>query len=446
MAVLTAAEIYRFARAAGFDPAQAATMTAIALAESGGETGAHNTHGEDSVGLWQINRDAHPGLAHLDLTDPLANAQAALAVSGGGADISPWTTTHGGAGARYLAFRDEAEVAAALAGDPVGGTWSGTAGYGDVVAAGGSAGGAAGVGAGEADPGTESRLRVFLDSATAQDGDRYVFGAQASVSDADPEEFDCSDLVRWSAGRAGVDLPDGSWKQYLALKAQGLVIPVEEAIDTPGALLFNFPWEPVEGQGRPGNAHVAISMGDGRTIEAMNPTKGVLFGQAVERRFSFAAVIPGISDGTGGAASPVPVPASVAAVLPGADSDRDGVTDVRESALGLSATLRDTDADGSSDGYELLVTGTDAARADTDLDGLGDSLEPVQGTDALSADTDLDGFTDGAELSAGFDPFDPASNPLATVGGGLQPPGAPGDPGAGPLGAGGWDDEPFALT
>jgi hypothetical protein len=34
----------------------AATMTAIALAESGGETrSSHNPRGEDSYGLWQIN-------------------------------------------------------------------------------------------------------------------------------------------------------------------------------------------------------------------------------------------------------------------------------------------------------------------------------------------------------------------------------------------------------
>src|SRR5688572_27251270 len=48
-------EIYEAARAAGFTPDQATTWTAIALAESGGETGALNDRGEHSVGLWQIN-------------------------------------------------------------------------------------------------------------------------------------------------------------------------------------------------------------------------------------------------------------------------------------------------------------------------------------------------------------------------------------------------------
>ena len=35
----------------------AVTWTAIAMAESGGNTGAHNPRGEDSRGLWQINVD-----------------------------------------------------------------------------------------------------------------------------------------------------------------------------------------------------------------------------------------------------------------------------------------------------------------------------------------------------------------------------------------------------
>ena len=35
----------------------AVTFTAIAMAESGGNTEAHNPHGEDSRGIWQINVD-----------------------------------------------------------------------------------------------------------------------------------------------------------------------------------------------------------------------------------------------------------------------------------------------------------------------------------------------------------------------------------------------------
>ncbi|MEN3361425.1 MAG: hypothetical protein V7637_5407, partial [Mycobacteriales bacterium] len=146
MPVYAAREIYRFARLAGFSPDQATTMTAIALAESHGNSGAHNPHGEDSRGLWQINAAAHPNLAGRNLYDPLENAKAAYEISGGGKDVSPWTTTHGGTGAPYVSSRAEAQAAAAASGDPVGGVWTGTQGYGHALAAGGGGGGGGGGG------------------------------------------------------------------------------------------------------------------------------------------------------------------------------------------------------------------------------------------------------------------------------------------------------------
>src|SRR4051812_46421526 len=128
----SAEQIYSFARRAGFSPDQATTMTAVALAESGGNSRAHNDHGEDSRGLWQVNAAAHHDLAaRFDLYDPVQNAKAAFDVSGGGRDISPWTTTHGLRSAPYLRYRAEAEAAAVSAGDGRNlGVWTGTSGYG----------------------------------------------------------------------------------------------------------------------------------------------------------------------------------------------------------------------------------------------------------------------------------------------------------------------------
>src|SRR5690349_13039935 len=96
MATLSIREIYEAARSAGFTPHQAVTWTAIALAESGGRTGALNDRGEYSVGLWQVNVNADPGRAtrYGNLHDPAANALAAYDISNHGRDMRPWTTTH----------------------------------------------------------------------------------------------------------------------------------------------------------------------------------------------------------------------------------------------------------------------------------------------------------------------------------------------------------------
>lgn len=387
-------------------------MTAVAMAESGGNSGAHNPHGEDSRGLWQINARAHPEFAGHDLYNPVENARAAFAVSHGGGDVSPWTTTHGGLSARYLRYRADAEAAASAYGDGNGhGMWEGTAGYKDHTPAGDSAGhsashsgshgstpggpsgtGGAGSdavvvsnateapgqgtepahagaeygipledGSGEPDgiAGTEgsspaggsalmgadygiapdppagasaspmagapdtaphgthgthgthgdsAALQRFLDAALAQTGDRYVFGAETNMNDPNPSAFDCSELVEWAAHQAGVQVTDGAWAQYSSLHGEGSAIPVEEAIKTPGALLFSFSSDPLTG--RPKHAHVAISLGDGKTIEAMGDQYGVGSWQATPRRFQYAALIPGIADGDHAAAVDAQPPAA----------------------------------------------------------------------------------------------------------------------------------------
>jgi hypothetical protein len=137
-AVYGPADIYTFARWAGFSRDQATTMTAIALAESGGNSNAHNSSGEDSRGLWQINLDAHGSWAGtMNLFDPVQNAQAAFRVSENGRNMSPWTVTHGGTNARYLRFRSAALLgAAAHGGPPTLGVWSGSPGYATRVAPG----------------------------------------------------------------------------------------------------------------------------------------------------------------------------------------------------------------------------------------------------------------------------------------------------------------------
>ena len=89
------------AASVGF-PAGALDMAAaIAMAESGGDPGAVGDGGT-SFGLWQVHVPAHPEYTAQELLDPTENARAALAISRGGSDWTPWSTFNNGAYRRYL--------------------------------------------------------------------------------------------------------------------------------------------------------------------------------------------------------------------------------------------------------------------------------------------------------------------------------------------------------
>ncbi len=280
---------------------------------------------------------------------------------------------------------------------------------------------------GSAQAGVETAADAFVEAAVAQRGDRYVFGAETVLDDPDPAAFDCSELTQWAAAQAGVSIPDGAMYQYLDLKSQGQLLPVDEALHTRGALLFYFSSEPVPGGGRPSTAHVAISLGDGQTIEARGTSYGVNeFGGA--GRFNYAGVVPGLGEvmdeptvagitgqsissqydqiGTGVALDEV------------GDSDGDGLSNAYEVSAGLSPISADTDQDRRSDALELLQ-GTDplvaevgpmpvpagtVSATDSDDDHLSDAFELARGLDPHNADSDSDGLGDAAELLMGTDP------------------------------------------
>jgi NlpC/P60 family protein/thrombospondin type 3 repeat protein len=263
------------------------------------------------------------------------------------------------------------------------------------------------------------RTERFVQEALAQAGDRYVFGGETRLDDANPKVFDCSELVQWAAHRAGVDVSDGSWLQYLQLQQQGGAISVEQALHTRGALLFYFSDAPTRA-GRPRAAHVAISLGDGRTIEARSPADGVGSFAATAKRFNYAATIPGLSaaaaDPPDDPAPPVPGVSRAAAAaytIPDAPLPGAAPTDTTPAAGGdpvpkdpaqKDPAQSDADADGLTAKFEALL-GTDPLDPDTDDDGLTDAQEAaVEHTDPLDADTDDDGRSDAEEVTAGTDP------------------------------------------
>ena len=159
-----------------------------------------------------------------------------------------------------------------------------------------TAGGATALGGATA-VGGQSVARNFLSTAMAQAGKPYIWGASAAPSDPNPKAFDCSELTKWAAARVGVDIPDMASAQYIYLRDHGATMSVDQALHTPGALLFRFPHEPTRVGENPNAEHVAISVGDGvHTIEARGHAYGTnVFDNAAGRGFNFAGMIPGMS-------------------------------------------------------------------------------------------------------------------------------------------------------
>jgi cell wall-associated NlpC family hydrolase len=141
-----------------------------------------------------------------------------------------------------------------------------------------------------ADPTTQ----LFLNNALAEQGKPYVYGATAKVADPNPPAFDCSELTKWAAARSGVTIPDGATAQYLSIRDHGDTMTVQQALHTPGALLFHFSHEPKNLGDIPADGHVAISLGDGvHTMEARGHAYGTnVFDNASGRDFNFAGMIP----------------------------------------------------------------------------------------------------------------------------------------------------------
>lgn len=124
--------------------------------------------------------------------------------------------------------------------------------------------------------GADGQIDQFVALCLKQVGDKYVFGAETRQSDPDPSKFDCSELVEWAAGRVGIKgVPDGSAAQINHCTR----LTVAQAIKTKGALLYH-----------PG--HIAVSLGNGKTVEAANSRVGVIQGTAGSR-FTRGGKIPG---------------------------------------------------------------------------------------------------------------------------------------------------------
>jgi hypothetical protein len=167
---LSSAQLATVARKAGVPSGQIPTAVAIALAESGGETTAHNAKPpDDSYGLWQINMLGSMGPArrkqlnmdrNTQLFDADTNARAMMLISNNGTNWRPWSTFTNGA---YLKKMSEANGGAAGGDVPVSGDSSGGA---DIGSSGGSTAGITEFTGLLSDPGTWWRVGYLLGGTT----------------------------------------------------------------------------------------------------------------------------------------------------------------------------------------------------------------------------------------------------------------------------------------
>jgi cell wall-associated NlpC family hydrolase len=144
-----------------------------------------------------------------------------------------------------------------------------------------------------------SKIIELVSLLVSQQGDAYEFGVEVKASDSDPKAFDCSELVQWACARLEIKpkMPDRSWVQAQHCKKHGTIISVERAVFTPGALLFFFSSDPFTAINRPKSAHVAVSLGNGMTIEARSKKLGVGIFSAEWRGWTHAGLIPGLKYG-----------------------------------------------------------------------------------------------------------------------------------------------------
>ena len=118
-----ATKLTQLARSVGMPENKIPTMVAIALAESGGDSAAHNpdaSTGDNSYGLWQINMlgDLGPdrrqkfGIkSNEELFDPVTNAKAAKYVMEKGGGLKAWSTYKGEGKGAYAQFLESANKA-----------------------------------------------------------------------------------------------------------------------------------------------------------------------------------------------------------------------------------------------------------------------------------------------------------------------------------------------
>lgn len=125
-----------------------------------------------------------------------------------------------------------------------------------------------------------AKIEKMLSWAQTQKGKPYQWGGKSGKPG-----WDCSGLASAAIKKAGVSLTGGSKAMFNRCQSAGTLISVSQAANTRGALLFRMTGNPT---------HVALSLGNGSTIEAVGRQYGVANMKADGSRFTHGALIPGV--------------------------------------------------------------------------------------------------------------------------------------------------------
>lgn len=148
--------------------------------------------------------------------------------------------------------------------------------------------------------------REIVDLARTRIGQEYVFGVRVDLLDpgyAGP--WDCAEFATWLCfqttgrilGTVGDDDPySGAWARDI-LRGVLTSVPIAEAASIAGAILVRRPTSSVVG-------HVAVSDGQGGTVEAHSRRLGVATARISGRRWDLAGLLPDV-EYRGAIASPL---------------------------------------------------------------------------------------------------------------------------------------------
>lgn len=132
-------------------------------------------------------------------------------------------------------------------------------------------------------------------------GEKYVLGARVPKDNPGwTGPWDCAEFASWCLFQASgklfgcdqnkkastADAFTGYWQRDAL--AAGCTVPVVVARATPGAFLLRFPAPALIG-------HIALSDGEGGTVEAHSTASGVISGQADGRRWDVGVLPPSIA-------------------------------------------------------------------------------------------------------------------------------------------------------